>query len=829
MITRRPSIIYDDYEESCSPQRAEKVNQKPVAASQNLKLSLDDSDMISLATKFDEQMLLGKPMYFRETNDPALSQRDQNTHQELAYPKSSIPESPPLQNNPFTQVAELRLRYLRGSLQNSSSNVKNNIDDWFLYPKPLPKYWKFEKDWRFQDHDLELACPINIDDKKKSEYYFPTYEDDRFFGLIPDEDARPHKSFGKVHYTGEYFDLEHYEQEFKKHVFLKQKSNSGTTGNFKVPSFQEFTSDFEHTVETLTSPYLSQVTIKRLEYLTEKFELFQLLHSRAEIQENKLVPHRDFYNTRKVDPNLLLSGCVSQRQLNEFIWDKLNLEPQRAVFVGATGTYTLRDIFSQGCHSNEEACIGLKVVDDEFLDWYRMVYLPGCHINPVTMETLELEEGKIKASKTGKKHIMYYMITKTFLEFDNYIEGEYFAELLVKYVVHNLEKSKYQLAQLSVDFQFGYQIENDTWWSKFSRWITRWKLVSYNIRWNIRLRRDYTKLHKLGYVSNFQEYLDFIFRPLLDENSLADINLQFFLSTVCSFDVVIDDQDDYVWRDFTRVDTVPREWTAQGDNPPVAYYMYYIYKYVSLVNQLRANRQQNTIPLRSYCPTTDNRPSQFIPHMNITEQIESLVCNMLLCQGGLLQGEPLWFTSSAVTYAYFLLQIPVVISPLSSVSLLKQIASNRETTPPEGITRDITVSDKPSYRTNPFMDMLKLGIRVILSSDSVLFNSSYTLEPIIEEYSVAASIYLLNTADLCEFVRNSVLCSGYEGWYKRHWLGIQLEQTAYMREMTGVSDIWYDNDPNTSQKHNVPALRRTYRRDTLNKEWEFVKSDLPLD
>lgn len=87
----------------------------------------------------------------------------------------------------------------------------------------------------------------------------------------------------------------------------------------------------------------------------------------------------------------------------------------------------------------------------------------------------------------------FYMIAKTFLEFDNHICGEYLAELVIKYVIQSFEKSKYQLAQLSVDFQFC-----DNWWNKFSDWITRWKLVSYNIRWNVRFSRCYTKLASLS-------------------------------------------------------------------------------------------------------------------------------------------------------------------------------------------------------------------------------------------------------------------------------------------------------------------------------------------
>lgn len=128
---------------------------------------------------------------------------------------------------------------------------------------------------------------------------------------------------------------------------------------------------------------MSSLANKRIDYLLHRFDLFQQLEGRTEVRENKSVPHRDFYNVRKVDQNFLLSGCVSQRQLNEFIWEKLNLEPNRIVYQDSDGrNYKLRQIFCNGADAkcNEDASIGLKAVDDLFLEWYQVVYLPGAHL-----------------------------------------------------------------------------------------------------------------------------------------------------------------------------------------------------------------------------------------------------------------------------------------------------------------------------------------------------------------------------------------------------------------------------------------------------------------
>lgn len=312
-----------------------------------------------------------------------------------------------------------------------------------------------------------------------------------------------------------------------------------------------------------------------------------------------------------------------------------------------------------------------------------------------------------------------------------------------------------------------------------------------------------------------------MFQPLLTFEAQNDVKLQYFLSTVCSFDLASSESDDYIWKDFMDPQaTEPKDWSGSGDNPPIAYYMFYIMEYTTKLNRFRKSRTQNPITLRQYAPLTKNRVSQFKRGVSITELLEALICNMLLCHSGLLQAEPLWDASPTCLYLYYLLQVPVIASPLSSVSLAHE---KPRTSYGQWTTRDVTVQSTRSYTGNPFLQMQKIGLRVILSSSSVLLNSSYTMEPIIEEYSVAASIYLLNSADMCEFVRNSVITSGFEGFYKAHWNGVALTKTAFFREYIGSSDVWYDLELDTCYKHNVPTTRRLYRKDCLEREWSFIR------
>lgn len=842
-IQQRPTMFFEHCDSPIST-RGHFNEEEPTSKDDATKklnesklLSIDDMDMISLRTNFDKQMALGSPMFLESDKEIEGTMEDNDNFTSPPYfnynnvtnidngCQSPTPadskhfcfEGIKNYKNPFSQLTSIRTKYITSSFQDNVSNIKYNLDNWFLYPKPLPKFWKFEKDERFknQDSDSDLLST--------SEYL-----------------TREKQSIKDIQYTGKYFDISKYQEENSK--FRESKGLDSTTiknNCRKVPTFTEFKDDFTYVIEMIQNHSINSLSERRLSYLLNKFHLFQYLKSKSEILENKQVPYRDFYNSRKIDQDLLLSGIISQRQLSEFIWDKINYEADKVIYCTSNNEkLTVMDIFQFGKENNEETLdIGLKLIDDEFLDWYRDIYLVTYHI-------IKIPNREIEKSLNGKQ-FKYFLLANTFLEFDNYIEGQYLAEILIKYSIHPLEKSKYQLAQISIDYQFISQNKNNdkqvvsqhNWWVKFANWVIKWKLVSYNIRWNVRVSRVFSKLFKYKMVNNFEEYLDLFFEPLIKEKN--NLNLQYCLTTICCFDIVIGQADEYLWNEFPNIDLTPKEWTAKGDNPTISHYMYYFYSRLSALNQMRYEKNMNTITLRSYCsPATSTRSSQFsVCDYFFTESTESLVCNILLCNGGLLRGEGLWMAPAALEYLFYLFQIPVLVAPLSSISLHSSLTQNQisenfyhsQLANNEGKdnikhSRDVTAKEQTSYKNNPFMNLVKIGFKISISSKSILFNSSYTLEPLIEEYSVAASIYLLNAADLCELARNSVLCSGYEGFYKAHWAGVLANKldNSPMSEMIGLNDIWYDKNEDTRIKHNVPNIRREYRIDTLNQEWNFI-------
>ncbi|CCC68841.1 hypothetical protein NCAS_0B07570 [Naumovozyma castellii] len=739
----------------------QKLRHEPSTAKENWRMSstVDDIDLISLNTTFDEQMIMGSPMYFDPVDSPAMTPLPI-----LCTPlkEKVLPKEDDMHRSTLTNLSSLREKYIKSSFQDQNSNITNHGKKWVFYPK-------------------NQNC-------KEVSYQTKCY---RHFRKLSRDKATSTK---KIKPYTNFFDID----------------------VLDVPSFAEFTSDFDQMISIVQSHKLLRFSQKRLEYLLSKFQLYQSLTAKKEFQQSRSIRHKDFYNCRKVDLNLLLSGCISQRQLNEFIAKKILKEPERIIWKGIHGdSLTLEGIFKIGYPNFKPLQVNLKIIDTEYLEWYHNIYLPKYHLIPSHRTQLEL----------SGKALYFYLITRTFLEFENYIKGEYFAELFKQYVIRPMEKSRYQLAQISVDFQFYDKTCSQNWWLQFSNWLLRWQLISPNIRWNVQFRRIFKTLFDRNRVNNFQDYINLIFKPLFSKQLNMNVQVQYFLSYVCSFDLIIDPSDEFLWKTFPVRSCPPDLWIAQGDNPTISYYLYYMYVQISKLNYLRMRQLQNTFTLRSNCSPSMSRPSQFSSRRNVTSQVESLVSNLLLCNGGLLDVEPLWKVGAVLPYLYCLYQIPIIASPLSSTQnydnfhhcLYEESASQSIS-----LQRDITMEPPSTYLKNPFMKFFQIGFKVSISSRSILFNNSYTSEALIEEFGVAANIYLLNSADICELSRTSVLCCGFEGWNKEEWIGVTTRKTHFPEDNIGLVDRVYDIEADTARRHNVPLLRRKYRHDTLLQELCFI-------
>lgn len=352
-------------------------------------------------------------------------------------------------------------------------------------------------------------------------------------------------------------------------------------------------------------------------------------------------------------------------------------------------------------------------------------------------------------------------LREIFLKQDNLIQGRFLAEV-TKQVFSDLESSKYQMAEYRISIYGRKQSE----WDQLASWIVNNDLYSENVVWLIQLPRLYNIYKEMGIVTSFQNILDNIFLPLFEVTVDPESHpqLHVFLKQVVGLDLV--DDESKPERRPTKHMPTPAQWTNIF-NPAFSYYVYYCYANLYTLNKLRESKGMATIKFR--------------PHSGEAGDIDHLAATFLtthnIAHGINLRKSPV------LQYLYYLAQIGLAMSPLSNNSLFLD------------------------YHRNPFPMFFLRGLNVSLSTDDPL-QIHLTKEPLVEEYSIAASVWKLSSCDLCEIARNSVYQSGFSHAMKSHWIG----REYYKRGPDG----------NDIQRTNVPHIRLEFRETIWKEEMQQV-------
>jgi len=514
-------------------------------------------------------------------------------------------------------------------------------------------------------------------------------------------------------------------------VIIISNDDETESNLFPVSSFQDYANDFKVLHDFVFDGATKSYSYRQLELLLARFNLHVLLNGTRENQSSKSVPHRDFYNVRKVDTHVHHSACMNLKHLLRFIKFKLRNFTDEIVIFRDGRNLTLGEVFMS---------LGLTAYD-------------------ISIDTLDMhahdtfhrfDRFNLKYNPCGQSRLR-----EIFLKTDNSIEGRYLAEL-TKEVMGDLEASKYQLAEWRISI---YGRKKDEW-SKLASWFYNHKLAHRNIRWLIQVPRLFHIYRQSGELQNFEEMISNIFEPLFEVtlDPSIDPNLYYFLETIVGFDSV-DDESKPDGVNITPNLTSPSDWTNEA-NPPYAMYMYYMWANICTLNKLRASKGLCTF--------------QFRPHSGESGSLDHLIASYLLAHqinhGVVLKKSP------SLQYLYYLSQIGIAMSPLSNNKLFLD------------------------YHKNPFPKFFSQGMNVSLSTDDPLM-LHYTKDALVEEYSVATQVWKLSSVDQCEIARNSVLQSGWEMKYKKHFLGDDLR------------DI---------RETNVPHIRLIYRDEILAHELDVI-------
>ncbi|KIW01050.1 AMP deaminase [Verruconis gallopava] len=510
------------------------------------------------------------------------------------------------------KVLDLRHKYIRLSLQGPDDNPKDD-PSWVIYPPHPTPAW---------DHDKPSASMSNSTVLDKEGTSSPAQQrTSRKLGSDIGEDFNIDDLMpvpGASEMTFELDDSGVYQ------VYETSTAAAQGTPILAIPTLREFYMDLEVILDVSSDGPSKSFAFRRLQYLEGKFNLYVLLNEYQEIADSKKVPHRDFYNVRKVDTHVHHSACMNQKHLLRFIKSKMKKSPDETVLYRDGKYLTLKEVFES---------INLTAYD-------------------LSIDTLDMHAHTDSFHRFDKFNLKYNPVGESrlrtiFLKTDNFIHGRYLAEI-TKEVIADLEASKYQMVEWRISI---YGREPDEW-RKLAAWVVDNKLFSPNVRWLIQVPRLYDVYKSTKLMDNFEQVIRNVFEPLfkVTRDPSVDPKLHIFLQRVIGFDSV--DDESKVERRLYRKFPVPREWNTT-QNPPYSYWIYYLFANIASLNVWRKQRGFNTFLLRPHCGEAGD-PDHLAA---------AVLCCHSISHGLLLRKVPL------LQYIFYLEQIGVAMSPLSNNAL----------------------------------------------------------------------------------------------------------------------------------------------------------------
>lgn len=113
----------------------------------------------------------------------------------------------------------------------------------------------------------------------------------------------------------------------------------------EVPSPKDYFQDLDFVLSVISDGPTKSFAFRRLKYLESKWNMYILLNEYEELAEAKRVPHRDFYNIRKVDTHVHHTSCMNQKHLLRFIKSQMRRTPDDVVIYRDGKDLTLEEVF----------------------------------------------------------------------------------------------------------------------------------------------------------------------------------------------------------------------------------------------------------------------------------------------------------------------------------------------------------------------------------------------------------------------------------------------------------------------------------------------------
>jgi AMP deaminase len=231
------------------------------------------------------------------------------------------------------KVLDLRHKYIRLSLQRNFDNPKDD-PSWRIYPPhPEPVWNDSSKERRNASSSMQNSGVLEPIEPPKPPRKMGTNigEDFHLEDLLPP--PGPSEWSFRLDDSGVF------------QVYETAKSAELDTPIVVIPTLREFYIDLDAILEISSDGPSKSFAFRRLQYLEGKFNLYYLLNEYQETADSKKVPHRDFYNVRKVDTHVHHSACMNQKHLLRFIKSKMKKSPDEVVLFRDGKHLTLKEVF----------------------------------------------------------------------------------------------------------------------------------------------------------------------------------------------------------------------------------------------------------------------------------------------------------------------------------------------------------------------------------------------------------------------------------------------------------------------------------------------------
>lgn len=232
------------------------------------------------------------------------------------------------------RVLKLRHKYIGLSLQNPSDNPKD-WDGWKIYPPPPRPTWG--------DNKTRPVAGESEPEKQSAQQEPPK----------PDVQTR---KMGKD--VGDDFKMEEVEplpgidsnivyelDDASIYQIYDPFQPDGRSSITDVPGLRDYYKAMEEIQSVSSDGPTKSFAYRQLDILEGKFQLYFLVNSYQETADCKKVPHRDFYNVRKVDTHVHHSACMNQKHLLRFIKSKMKKCPHEVVMFRDGKELSLQQVF----------------------------------------------------------------------------------------------------------------------------------------------------------------------------------------------------------------------------------------------------------------------------------------------------------------------------------------------------------------------------------------------------------------------------------------------------------------------------------------------------